>query len=595
MNYEEIKQKIEKRNLEIENSLNTPNQRLEFYEKFQKNNQFDRLRNIAKVNFSDLLLAHLGAHYKEEDFSYLKEKVDAIRTFVDRSSPQLFESLFKSIAFHVEETPFPGDLEEQKEKVISSMTKKTFLVPNNSQKANDIVSATILFEKYFDEMKEITDTIVTCKIIKEEIIRLDFHKKRVEKRFDYYEEKFLNEFLNDIDYKKHVSFINKYVKDLKEISKLERRKLVRELNDNKTFLDLFETALNKPLITNYRQIMSFLHDEDLIKNCLKIINEHNIKEYNHVDQIYTELCNDLKIKYSILLSENDIYESDYDLNSIMKNSYEDLDKMLIFLNKWDLSKENKIKVLENSKLQALESIDSYVMNGILTNDFVKDNIEILLSDSTKYNFLQENIQLLIEKNINPANFIQSQNTLLTDSILVKNNIKVLEDYDYLKSMKGIQKYDYLSNDNLPILIDKYIELGLENMLEVHIDLLNEDKVDRLVLLKQLNLLDITNYSKIKEILVGNFDIVPDRELNNYLYRNNDVDIETLYNYDYSVDLDFLKEYEISNRAYQINGNILSKNRVKRNYLLNDNNSIKKNLLLHSIYEGQPDKIKIKRA
>ena len=114
-----------------------------------------------------------------------------------------------------------------------------------------------------------------------------------------------------------------------------------------------------------------------------------------------------------------------------------------------------------------------------------------------------------------------------------------------------------------MIIDKLIELGYENYLEEDLNLLNSDKLLRLEALKAFEV-EISNKEELDGVLTRKFYIA-DEDLLDYLpgsiILDNKVDLD-------SVNLD---DYRDTSRAYNINGTLISINKVNR--LLEDGNSI----------------------
>ena len=111
-------------------------------------------------------------------------------------------------------------------------------------------------------------------------------------------------------------------------------------------------------------------------------------------------------------------------------------------------------------------------------------------------------------------------------------------------------------------IDTLLELGYETALVEDLSILNyQNNFKRLYLLKILNI-PVESIGELKQVLSSEKFIVPTDTIDSYLYNANisqekQPDLEIIPS-------EFLSEYSASSRTYNINGILISKNKVKRN-------------------------------
>ena len=186
--------------------------------------------------------------------------------------------------------------------------------------------------------------------------------------------------------------------------------------------------------------------------------------------------------------------------------------------------------------------------------------------------------MLKEQEINPRNFEETQIIFISDPSIVQRNIEFLKAYSFDKSIiKGID-YRFLLNENLLEVLDLFIELGLESFLEEDLSILNYYKnINRIRAMKELNI-PITSLDELKEILTTDQFLLSDEDIMKYVEQ---IDPTSIKMDDIPDEMPRLKQFE-STRTYNINGVILSKNRVQRNYCESKYDEEIENKLMYSI-------------
>lgn len=357
---------------------------------------------------------------------------------------------------------------------------------------------------------------------------------------------------------------NKLVSDQKS----KERRLMRAEKAYLEFIEKLPKIFNRDEITNYESIIKNIDDEEVRLEFLKLVYDHNMEEYNKTMLSYNELAKNSSIRFLTLLQENGVSKDDVRISSIMKNSYDDVEKMLNILKiTFDEDKTIIIKALELADLVDVLYIKELIDKGVLTKEVVVNDVSLFNSESNVRKLLEENIKLLNEFGLNPAILGVNSELLLYNSSL-KNSLSILKDYDLLKYLKGQDDYSFLEKDNLTTKIDKLLELGYESYLKEDVTLLNEDNLDRIYVLKSIGVIPKSKEELLSWLRTDKFLVSNDR-MNTYIHN-----VVDYVKDDFKLDINsIISEYNNTNRTICINGVILSKNRILRNSDLGNFKSI----------------------
>ena len=370
------------------------------------------------------------------------------------------------------------------------------------------------------------------------------------------------------EYHKFLEPISLRYNKLVSEQKSKERRLIRTEKIYLEFIEKLPKIFNHGEINNYESIIKSIDDEDVRLEFLKLVYEHNMEEYEKTMLNYNELAKNSSIRFLTLLQENGISKDDVRISSIMKNNYDDVEKMLKILKMtFDEDKTVVIKALELANLVDVLYIKELIDKGVLSKEVVVNDISIFSSESNVRKLLDENIKLLNEFGLNPA-ILGVNSELLIYNESLKNSLSILKDYDLLKYLRGQDNYLFLEKNNLNTQIDKLLELGYESYLKEDITLLNEDNIDRIYVLKSVGIMP-KNKEELLSCLRTNKFFVADDKIDNYIHN-----VVDYVNDDFKLDIDsIISEYDNTNRTISINGVILSKNRIKRNRESGDFKSI----------------------
>ena len=417
------------------------------------------------------------------------------------------------------------------------------------------------FKCYKEQGVDFLQIIVDYVIYRTMLIKAEIIKNRSEEMNLRGKEK--NQLLKK-EYKDNFA-VSELFKDMAKIRNFvnEEEKKERQFvkNNNKEIfninaaLALLDNELEKEEITNAKEIVSKIKDLELKYAILELISEHNQKYYEVLNQEYEHLNKNNKVKYQALLNDYGITNGSQQIERIMNNSLEDVEAILKIITKFGLTTEQTLRILRNSNLEIVSQIKEYLERGYLSVEFIVNNIDIFYKNSTKYQDYNRSLEILNSYNINPSIFFYSIKILFGNTELLKKNLDILNNYYLLNSLKTTSDYSFLEDEELVLKIDKLIELGYEDYLEEDLNLLNSDKLLRLEALKSFEV-EITSKEELDKVLTKRF-YIDDEELIDYIPNNIDLDDK--------IDLEDIKldEYRNSSRTYNINGTLVSANKVSR--------------------------------
>ena len=246
----------------------------------------------------------------------------------------------------------------------------------------------------------------------------------------------------------------------------------------------------------------------------------------------------------------------------MQNSVQQVTDMIAKLKSVGITDTKVIgEILQITDVETFNQVITFFMNSTLTSKITTISPMLFNKDSDEYKNLLVNTKMLKEQGINPRNFETTQIIFLSEPSLVQRNIEFLKAYSFDKSIiKGVD-YSFLLNENLLEVLDKMLELGLESFIEEDLSILNYYKnINRIRVIRELNI-PITSLDQLKEILTTDQFLLSDEDIMKYVEQ---IDPSSIKMTDIPDEVMRLKQFETT-RTYDVNGVILSKNRVQRNY------------------------------
>lgn len=570
---------IKNKQMLLGEEYNKQNPEIEFFEKFVKENSFNNIEGVFEISMSDLWIVFIRSSKVDISFEELEKIIKANELFIDTCSTEELISLMSQIEEVVKDEKY--DIKNHKnnnqkklliEKKLSSICRVVEDVYDIPYLTDDgILGLAILSDMDPDLIHNSVELISAIKKIEDVYKSSTFElcdditcRNYGKYRNKHMKEKYKNSTLN-----KKIDEIKTYAMNVVQKEKLKKKECIKQIKIyDKLYKDIVRIC-DKKEITSYNQIISKVSDDDIKRKVLKLIDEHNRKYYEELEKEYNELSKNSSLRYQLLLKKYNINENEYDVELIMKNSYEDTKNILKQLKKMDIvEKDLIIYILKNTNKKVVDFISNLKEKGIINPDFIKNNPNIFNINSDEYCNLFKNVKNFTEKNLNPLYIYNSSFVLLINPDKFRKNIEIIDEYHYINSINTETNLKFLNQENLEQLIDSIIELGYENNLEKNLNYLNynENKWKRLRLLKELAI-DI-NTLNLDKILNSNDFPIPDEKLDEYIYNDTKYGQPTIINNilqeSKSEEFDMLSKFSNSKRTYNINGVLISKNKVKRN-------------------------------
>lgn len=578
--------------------LEEENEELYFFQIFFQRNDFRGFQSIIDTDYSAFLLAYLLMcleNVEDRDFAYqyLKEEVISIKEIVEESPAEGLDSLLQLCETFKES----GVLEDARDyldtskKKMGKLSLKRVLIENiiseklklSNQASNEERNLGSFINLYIRGSRAFINAIkiiMDMKALGVEYEQLQFQIQLFD--LNSKEKKHLQSiFKNSFD----LTRFNNEIKDLRtyyeKILSRDRSKKRSAQKEQKTY-ETLEEIINKTEdgteIKDIDKILSKVPDEEVKLAVLQYVYQHNEQYYKQLVNEYNKLSKNSIISYQRVL--NDYQLVNVDIKTIMHNPVEVIETILSKLKQLNIvSEQLLVTILQVTDIDTFETIYGLITQGLLTLDFVRENLLIFSKETPEYKNLTVNVAMFKELGFNPNNLNNSQQIFIANPNTVAANIEILKVYGFEKNFKKEVDYSFLSNPNLMSLIDTMLELGLEKFLEEDLSILNYYKnINRLRVIKELNI-EIETKEELIELLTTTKFLIPDDMIPSYiaLKDKEELTIEGLVD-----DIDILKDYQKTSRVYDINGVLLSKNRIRRNYHKLEGTE---NRLQFSLFEG----------
>ena len=450
--------------------------------------------------------------------------------------------------------------------VIKSLTRK--------HKA-DFVGLISLLEKNYEAFLDICNLIIECKA-KNSNLTIARAKKVLYARMAQKKENGITPRKENrtgrISLEEAKQKIKKHVENIELEEKNHYKQIKLETYYNNQILEVLERELKKKEITNARQLVKKITDQEIKEIILLIIYKHNLAYLEELKQEYENLSSNSTNKYLALLHEHGITISEENLGNIKNNKYEDVEEILNTLKNLNIKKDSYINILTITNKETIDEIKELLNKGLISKTILSNNIDIFNLNNNQLNIIKNNIQLFNKYQVNPTIFSENEDILLMENNLLEQTLYILEKYNLTKSIKSTTDFNFFFNKQLNFLIDKYLELGYEKLLEEDLDVLNYQDTRRIEILRNMG------FELTKEELVDMYEnnkfFIPDEMLDNYIPTT----ISYFYKDDLKTSLEELMKYQKTSRTLEINGCIISINKVLN--ALENNMSIKEAILLN---------------
>ena len=593
MTREELGVLVDKRKKELKNSKFDYCEYFDEYEEFVKNNPCNTVESFAN---SDIWEVAKYLYQITEPIATLeenKETIDNFKSFFDDIDSDLccgmmglFDELCslgivdEVVDFFEEPGVIKGLLKINKIDFKDNRLRDLIIDIKQVYK-NDLLKISSFLKFYENDPESIT-VIMNLVLAHRELKKAsDFTKdlkengycgytNREEKRFLESKVKLYNKICDAKSILNEVSKIRNLVEEQKSRASKYEKNIRKELCGYDKALTLLDVSLKRREITNAKEIIKNVKDEDMKKAFLKLIYEHNKVYYEELENEYNRLNQNDSNKYVALLQKYNISFTQEDVKEIMRrNNIDDTSEIIKNIIKMNLS-INNAELLKHTSLEKFMRVKNLVDSGYISAKYLNTNEKFMWDESNLLDIYEENISYLDKFNLNPGMFINITDVIIYSFDSFSNNLKILNDYGLLKYLKNVDNLSFLGDINLVSKIDKFLELGYESFLENDLGILNLSNLKRLDILKSLNM-PITDISTMYKVLSDQKFIIDDSKIDEYL--PNVVELSEKKNITSN-----LSDFRNTNRVYSIGDSLFSVNKINR--LLESGNSLYDSLFMN---------------
>lgn len=593
MTREELGVLVDKRKKELKNSKFDYCEYFDEYEEFVKNNPCNTVESFAN---SDIWEVAKYLYQITEPIATLeenKETIDNFKSFFDGIDSDLCCGMMGLF----DELCSLGIVDEvvdffEESGVIKGLLKINKIDFKNNRLRNLIIDIKQVYKKdlpkissflkFYENDPESISVIMDLVLAHRELKKAsDFTKdlkencycgytNREEKRFLESKVKLYNKVCDAKSILNEVSKIRNLVDEQRSRASKYEKNIRKELCGYDKALTLLDVSLKRREITNAKEIIKNVKDEDMKKAFLKLIYEHNKVYYEELENEYNRLNQNDSNKYVALLQKYNISFTQEDVKEIMRrNNIDDTSEIINNIVKLNLTTQN-VEILKHTSLDKFMRIKNLVDCGYISVKYLNNNEKFMWDESNLLDIYEENISYLDKFNLNPGMFINITDVIIYSFDIFSNNLKILNDYGLLKYLKNVDNLSFLRDINLVSKIDKFLELGYESFLENDLGILNLSNLKRLDILNSFNM-PITDISTMYKVLSDQKFIIDDSKIDEYL--PNVVELSEKKNITSN-----LSDFRNTNRVYSIGDSLFSINKINR--LLESGNSLYDSLFMN---------------
>ena len=572
MTKQELVDECNRRINKLSDKLDNPPIEYLFYNDFVKKYNYKTVSGLLKIPYVDFASALLYPSVDKKtineiladsmSFSNILEDLNSdelktvnqiFRGFIHMDKTEVLEDIFKDTNARraikeYKEYLTDSRMDEEEQELLNGIHNiMNKLIVNNRKYGWDVLSLIYYYKTDIVITSNILSLISAFKYIKEgREENHNFSSKDFKDKYNTRDMLYICESITEC--RRHIN---------EEYGKIESN-LRHNLNIYKRFLKDIEKAFESDEIKNYESIIKDIDDEQLKLEFLKLVYQHNKLKYDEIDAIHEEMTKNSLVNYLTVLKSNGIKKDDVDLNKIIKNSCEDLDRMIKILNNIVGDKKTVIKIIEISDYPTVLYFKELKTKNILNNNAFVKYYDIFDSNSKNRENLDKNIGILNKYKIDFTMFSKNP-AILIENDKLDTNLGILEQYKLIDNLKYTKKYSFLMRDDLSMVLDKIIELGYEGLLVENLELLNENNWDRIYVLKSMGVKPKDRDELIKCLRDDKFFISNER-LNLYIEDTSKYydDLDISYDVNFK---EFVKNNEITSRTLCIDGVMISKNRI----------------------------------
>lgn len=608
---EQLRKSIEEEQLRIKQELESKDKKQEFYREFFAKHNCTTIDGLLKAKYSDIVIAIIARKDSKDDIDTIKNAVYTNKIIFELLNKEAYEALFKSLGV-IKHLDIYDELHDilKEEKIF--ILKNPFKFQNKViNKMRQLLKQTNIPQPVFADFMDLykhhgKELAISCSVIgalkelKKDIVEYENEIKATEEEFGVKLKDKVRAKALKMAMKENWN-INGFTAELKEArrvfdqkeqdNKVKQKNLIRTQDIYNNLEKQLLNALQNKEVKNVEDLINKIPSESVRKQILRIIYTHNQTFYKELTSEYENISSNTALQYQSLLSKHGITPESYDPETIMDNSLTDVEKMLEKMSKLGITtSKDVLKTLQQSNLEIITNYSSLIDKGIITNELISSNKNSLDKSSDEYANFMRNIALLQEKRINPYCISEAQDVFTTPHTIFRKNIQTIEEYGLTKNLKSGINSSFLAQEKLNYAIDTLLELGYEKYLENCPELLNySDRFARLQIVKELNI-PISNKEELIELLTTEKFFLSDDEITDYVY--NAVDFNLPYvtaatesTKDITQYLEKLEAYDYKKRTYNLDGVLISKNKVARNLSTIDPSTENNSTLLYGIIAG----------
>ena len=581
---QELLQAVIKEEEKLKQDMSFQNIELQYLENFLKNNKVHKLTDLKDIDVIHLIIAYCGSNNPVFTIQELQNTFLALAPMVERKSSENFAKFFENL----HKIYLANNFEtiklvlEEKNNVIKSIGLVSLLVKASVTKTKEnmrlldnkemnILSYFMLLKKDFATIEEAVSMAAAIKVVQEVVKNatfLSFSATEI-KGFEAgtkEQKDALNQMYDIKPILDRIDVIRKRVTKLKSNESKRRRDASKGVSEYENLRSLLQQEPELPIL-NHQEIVSHIPNEKIKLEVLKYIYTSNLPYYKKLEETYHELTENSATKYQALLSDAGISIEMCDMGRIMQNSISDVKDMLQIITSFDVKdKVEIVNILQSSSKAYLDSIVSFCKEGYFDLEFITSH-PMILENPSFYDVISLNQKSMKEKGLNPLLLARNPEVWFQDSNVLRDNLNILERYQFLGSMSRASKYSFLGSEELEHTIDMILELGYEELLEQNTDLLNYDskKWMRIYILKELNMVP-SDIDTLTTVLQQEQFFVPEEKMKDYI-SNEPCKIESMANDEVATKEEVRRKVDTfpqTKRTYVVGGVILSKNRVEKN-------------------------------
>jgi len=503
-----------------------------------KENTISNLSSNSKFKISDLLLAAAIVGDKYENIDDVIETFEFFEDLLNAMTEDEIRSLYIIISTAKRENKVEDLLAKMKKTEQTGIFKakkmlSSFLFDKKQFEFTEILKVLLIADEDLFQVtipvKKFMDIITQFNSEEEEILNtFDFINSKMKKsaRKDF--NSMLKQEFNFNRFYQDIKKINDYYTLIEKENSKQLRSNTKEANQLSQLKKILLDSKDKKEIVNISTIINLVPIE-LEEEILRYVALKNQTYYDELETEYKKVSENSINNYISLFNTKNINFNSYPKEQqqlLLNIEFSEIEEILKFLEliEYPINK-NVIYIILNTNVKIINTIKEYVKRGILTYKFVCENIDIIFDSEPTINksvfkILSANINTLIDANINIIGLDEnSLDVFLTDPILLKNNLDIINNYNINIKTRNLKDYSFLKEENLEEKITKLQKLNVN--INKNINIINSDYniVKRIEICLNIGL-DIYEDGQIKEeILNKDLFFIPDELLDNYLVKD----------------------------------------------------------------------------